>query len=354
MFNKPSLKSLDPIDRNLAVQLHVWKKQYRSKTIDPLIVNMLKKNGILEWILRVDCEELACIKAEEVVEFIKMFNKIPSGTTPEFYNEKPLGRWIKFMRRGKAMPHKYKFYQAAEDILLKNGFDILKCSADKDPSKDIAKCRETCEFIKANNRQPSQYATCPIEKNLGKWLYFTRKTHRLNNNIHPAVQDVANQYKMQDLFDKNRESDAVKLTIEYCNFYKTHGRRPARSQDKYERSLFNWHYNMKRSIEGKGQARFYPFVINIARENGIENFFDTNNNVNESNEQKARKMCETLICFIAVNGRNPSKGAKNSDERKLANWHSNIKVGRLKSGTAKWYPFLQDMAEQAGLPNLFN
>ena len=353
MFNKPSLKSLDPIDRNLAVQIHVWKKQYRSKTIDPLIVNMLKKNGIFEWILRVDCEELACIKAKEVVEFIKMFNKIPSATMPEFYNEKPLGIWIKFMRRGKAMPHKYNFYQAAEDILLKNGFDILKHSVDKDPSKDIVKCRETCEFIKANKRQPSQYATCPIEKNLGKWLYFARKGNRLKNNIHPAVQDVANQYKMQNLFDKNRESDAVKLTIEYCNFYKTHGRRPARSQDKHESSLFEWHYNMKRSLEGKGQARFYPFVINIARENGVENFFNINN-AKESNEQKARKMCEALICFITANGRNPSKGSKNSDEKKLANWHSNIKVGRLKSGTAKWYPFLQDMAEQAGLPNLFN
>lgn len=70
-------------------------------------------------------------------------------------------------------------------------------------------------------------------------------------------------------------------------------------------------------------------------------------------EQKALEKCQELIDYIKENGKFPSLYTK-SNSYTLAVWYSQIRYAKTGKGKYKFYQSLQELAEQNGMPDLFN
>ena len=71
-------------------------------------------------------------------------------------------------------------------------------------------------------------------------------------------------------------------------------------------------------------------------------------------ENNAIKICAEVIKVKIETNTYPSYGSKNKNIRKLAQWLSNMRTAKQGKGNSKFYPVLEQMATEAGFPDMFN
>ena len=73
-----------------------------------------------------------------------------------------------------------------------------------------------------------------------------------------------------------------------------------------------------------------------------------------SNQEKAEQICHKVCQFTIQNNRIPKKKSKDKEEAQLGAWLSVQRQAKKSNGNATHYDFLQNIANQYNLTNLFD
>ena len=149
----------------------------------------------------------------------------------------------------------------------------------------------------------------------------------------------------------NGEIESNKKVHEVCKFYEQHKKYPSKnSKDASEKSLGMWLSAKRQAAKGKGRLAFYPSDQAIAESYNLKNLFQSDDKEALSNTN-VKELCE----YIKKNGKFPNKNSKDTEEKLLGQFlqrKKNAKNG--KKTRVKFYPSDQKIANQYGLPNLFD
>ena len=134
-----------------------------------------------------------------------------------------------------------------------------------------------------------------------------------------------------------------------CNFINANKKLPSQtSHDVDEYKLGIW-LSKNRQAKKADSNVFYQSNEDIAISYGLFDLFEIVDPEKESNKNSI-KLCE----FVKQNFRNPNAKSQNTEERKLGIFLQKRRGSKKGIGRSSFYDSDQKIAEQAGLPNLFN
>jgi len=161
-----------------------------------------------------------------------------------------------------------------------------------------------------------------------------------------------------DLF--NNEQLAIDICQEVIDCLKSHN-----SYSTIDSRLRSWIHRMRGIKKGNRKLRmgkFYPSLDVMVKKAGYPNMFNSNWNDDFSTcitkfELHAISINQDVIKHYRLYGRYPKGNSKDEEHRRLNRWINRmrkLKKDNRKSRMGKFYPSLQKMADEAGLPNMFN
>jgi len=207
--------------------------------------------------------------------------------------------------------------------------------------------KKIIDFTLKNKRPPSQ-AFEGLEKQLAEKLsgLIQGKRGRGDSVFYPEYQALAEKYGLPDLFDDLKEK-GVKVVKEIIDFTLKNKRPPSSiSKDAVEKKLGSKLSCLKQAKQGRG-GKFYSEYQALAEKHGLPDLFDTQ-------KEKGLRWVKTIIDFTLKNKRIPSYTPTSKDlEKKLAKKLCSLKRAKQGKGGGKFYPEYQELADEAGLPDLF-
>jgi hypothetical protein len=198
-MNKPSLKSLDPTERNLAIQILKWSNRYKHGLLDKSIVDSFVKNNVLFWLLPVDLEKESNNKCIKLCQFIIKNKKTPNYNSTDA-EEKRLSTFLSTKRKAALKKSEHKLYQSDLDILNRYNMEYL---FDETPeSRSNNTCILLCEYIIKNKKYPSQYSRDPKEKSFATFLKTKRQaaSGKGECRIYKSDLEILKSHNLPDLF----------------------------------------------------------------------------------------------------------------------------------------------------------
>lgn len=327
----------------------------------PCIVDIATNAGYPNLFDLIDLEQKAVDICNELIQFIKINNKVPSKESND-NNERRLGRWLSRMRQAKkhglSRNRGSKFYPILDEIANTEGYSNLFSLTDYERNA-IDKFNKVSQFIEQNNRIPITTSKNEYEYELGIWICDMR-TAKANfgktcngTRFYKFLDEMATNIGYPTLFNYiDLEQKAINMFYEVINFIKVNGRFPTHgSKDKYELRLGNWIGTMKKAKQGKyPRGKYYSILSQLATECGYPNMFDVRNN-----EQVAIDKFNEIITFIKLNNTIPTPASKDKYEKQLGAWLHGRRMAKKGLGNgARFYTILDDMAIKAGLKNIFD
>lgn len=156
----------------------------------------------------------------------------------------------------------------------------------------------------------------------------------MNKKADFSVTDLQIKYQME----------AISMIAQ---FYRINGRYPTHgAKDPAERSLGAQLSRLKGAKKGLPYCKWYPQYEKLARELGCPDMFKPVDRI-----KKTLQVIKAIAKFYHDHGRYPSQYSK--DEKKLWIKRTTLKQARKGKGVWKWYPEYDLLAEELGLPNMF-
>jgi hypothetical protein len=215
--------------------------------------------------------------------------------------------------------------------------------------------KKVIAFYNEHGKLPLRSSKDENEAKLGIWLHNRRsvKCGKGSGKWYPELETIAMNHGLSDLFEfngKGFKQRAVDNIILVISFYNENGRLPTIcSKNKYEKKLGAWLSSQRQAKKGTGTGtgKWYPELETIAIENGLPDLFD-----NVDLKQITIDNLMLVIAFYNEHGKLPSAKAKNEDDATLGRWISTQRSN--KQGKGKWHPKLETIANDHGLPYLFD
>lgn len=215
-----------------------------------------------------------------VCQWVLLNNKNPSGKSKDKY-ESDLGKWLvqnKMALKGNVENFNRTFYKSNQEIADSYGLNNLFETFDKEKISNQM-CHKVCQWMKANNENPSQTSDNSEIKDMGVWIASQKRNKHKLNNFYQSNQEIAESYGMSDLFElENKEKNANLICIEVCEFYKKFSKLPSSSSnDIDEKKLGGWLTKQRQSkdnINPERKGTFYQSNQTIAESYGLPNLFE--------------------------------------------------------------------------------
>ena len=274
--------------------------------------------------------------------FIK--NKILPNSNSKNKNEKDMCVWLHNRRQAFKGNNNSFFYDSDLEIAKTYGIiDLFETRNLEKISND--KTQEVCDFVKSKGHTPRKNAEDKYEKSLGNFL---SKCISRNFGWYPSNQIIAEKNGLPHLFF-NLEEKSNMMCHKVCNFINANKKLPSQtSHDVDEYKLGIW-LSKNRQAKKADSNVFYQSNEDIAISYGLFDLFEIVDPEKESNKNSI-KLCE----FVKQNFRNPNAKSQNTEERKLGIFLQKRRGSKKGIGRSSFYDSDQKIAEQAGLPNLFN
>jgi superfamily II DNA or RNA helicase len=149
---------------------------------------------------------------------------------------------------------------------------------------------------------------------------------------------------------KSREERAIEKARELVEWVNVKGKTPSnKTKDLVEKNLGTWLSNMKRSKKRKRNGVLYPSVEKILVDYLGEDWWKE-----KDLEAQALERAREFIQWIKINGKNPSTGAKDPIEKKLASWFNDMKSSKKGHGSTTLYPSVEKMLVETLEDNWWN
>ena len=146
------------------------------------------------------------------------------------------------------------------------------------------------------------------------------------------------------------EEHTLMMCQKVIDYHKEFGKYPSSSdKDINVKKLASWISGMRAAKQGKGTNIFYPSLQQLAEDAGLPSMFER-----IDFEGMALETCKQVIEYYQEFGKYPSKVDKDASIKKLGRWMSSIRNSKRGKGKNIFYPSLQQLAEETGLPNMFN
>jgi len=356
----PSTMDKDSEVKKLGNWLNQMRQAKKGKvkggsTFYPSLQDLANKAGLPNMFDNIDKEQESLNNCQEVINYYQENSKYPSVHDKDS-EVKKLGNWLSDMRKAKKGKNTRIFYQSLQDLANKAGLPNMFDNVDRE-QEALEKCQEVINYYQENSKYPSEVDKDPEIKKLGKWLSKMRQAKKGKNKgrstFYPSCQDLANKAGLPNMFDNvDNESIALDKCQEVINYYNENGKYPsAVDKDPEIKKLGKWLSGMRKAKKGnvKGGSTFYPSLQDLANKAGLPNMFD-----NIDKESIALDTCQEVINYYNENSKYPSVHDKNPEIKKLGKWLNKMRQAKKGKGTSTLYPSLQDLANKAGLPNMFN
>lgn len=355
--NTPSANSIDMEEQKLANWVYGMRQAKAGSvehggrifydSVEPIAV----KRGYSDIFNFIDLEKNAIDVCKDIIEYYSMHGKYPSKKATDII-EKRMGAWLGKMRSAKKGNGGGTFYpilqQLAIDADLPDMFDNIDLN-----KHAIDMCNKVIAFYNVNKQLPSQSSDDVYESKISKWLQCMRgaKNGSRTGLFRPILQVMADSAGIPTLFDRNdNEQRAVEICNDVIKFYSIHGKYPScKSSNTTEHKLGRWLTRMRSYKNDKNVDGFYPILQTIAIKSNHAHMFDI-----IDRERICIDKCNEVIQFYKMYGKYPSTISSNADEKRLGRWLSNMRGAKLGTNHGVFYDSIQQTAENAGLPKLFD
>lgn len=292
-------------------------------------------------------EDAAIKKLMTVIEFMHKYNKIPLLNSTD-KNEADMAKWIVSVRSRKKRGGLYynSFDKITHDMGIPDLFNINKKNENQ-----LNKCMELIQFVKSNGTVPNQDASIKEIRSLASWMYAMKQFKIKNGGLPPYIQKLIEFHELHNLFDPvDWKSDNIDSCNKIINFYALHKKLPSsKGKHKFEKQLAAWIQTMKKS-KIQYPDKFDATLILMATNAGIPNLFEY-----VDHKQNAIDTLYKLIDYVKNNNKYPVRKTEPSKEiRSLQSWIAHMRNTKAGDTHRTWYPELDQIAIEQGLPNMFN
>jgi superfamily II DNA/RNA helicase len=254
---------------------------------------------------------------EKVIKYIEENNKTPSHGDKNKYI-KDLGRWLQIQKKNyknqkcimnnNIIYNKYKgFIETYKEYLLSNE-EIWNNHLDK-----------LIQYIKENNKLPSQNDKDKKIKCLSGWISLQKKNYKIqnkimkNNVIYNKFKDFLEIYKEYFISNEEIWNNNLEKVIKYINESK---KTPSiESKNKEIKALGSWLSSQKRTYKKQ-----IEIMKNYIIYNKFKDFQETYKEYLLSNEEIWNNNLENIIKYIKENNKFPSSTSKDEEIKYLGVW----------------------------------
>jgi superfamily II DNA or RNA helicase len=243
-------------------------------------------------------------------------------------------------------------YPSNIEIAKSYGFDNFFDTSQETKSNET--CHNVCQWVLANNKNPSGKSKDKIESDLGIWLVQNKmalKGNIINRTFYQSNQEIANSYGLNNLFETfDKEKISNQMCHKVCQWMKANNESPSQKSNNPDiKDMGVWIASQKRNKHKLNI--FYQSNQVIAESYGMSDLFEL-----ENKEKNANLICIEVCEFYKKFSKIPSSSSNDIDEKKLGGWlskqrQSKDNINPERKGT--FYQCNQVIAESYGLPNLF-
>ena len=209
-------------------------------------------------------------------------------------------------------------------------------------------CHVVCQWIKNNNKVPSQNHTDEVENNHAEWISRQKRAKSGKGSVfYQTNQSIAESYELFDLFEYiDREKESNNMCHLLCKWIKENKKNPSqKSKEETEKKMGRWLSQQKMYKKGKFGGQFYDSNQKIADEYHLSDLFEIEDSENSSNE-----MCHVVCQWIKNNNKVPVSRTNDETEKKYYSW---INRQRRAKQNESFYQSNQHIVESYGYRDLF-
>lgn len=294
----------------------------------------------------------------KMCEFIDSNRKSPSYGSKD-PSEKKLGQWISNQKKNynsvgpefskNIMKNCQETWQIWRDTLADEKYSEALADPVQDWKNKHCKMRK---FIETNCRSPSPHSKHPTEKKLGRWISTQKANYDETCSVfskqimkNPEIWQIWTNTLADSKYNKHLVVDLVKdwknNHKNVCEFIEKNRRAPSTiAKNRDEKKMGCWvstqkdNYNANGSEMSKGIMKTNPELWQIWMNTlADEKYSEALACPVQIWKNSHKKICE----FIEKNGRAPSNGSKNPDEKKLGSW-----IGTQKQQYNEYGPHYSD------------
>ncbi len=220
-------------------------------------------------------------------------------------------------------------------------------------SKLLEEIKMIAKFYHDYGKYPSTHSNNHTEKRFGRSLDNFRSAKKGKNRMvwcH-EYDELAKELKCSTMFDgvdyKQHTLDDINSI---CNFYKSNGKCPSPSAKKIEEKKLGIKLSiLKRSMQGKGNHRWYPEYKRYAIQLNCPDIFQ-----NVDFKEKTLNDIKQIVEFYHKNKRYPKQHSSSIAEKCLAIKLNILRLAKKGKGSRIWYHEYDDLAEKIGHSDIFN
>ena len=306
-------------------------------------------------VLECDVERLDTVENwkenhKKMCEFIDSNEKSPSYGSKD-PSEKKLGSWISNQKRNyNSVGSEFSKYNMKNTEIWQLWFETLADSrfseALADPVQDWKnKHRKMCEFIETNCRSPT-HSKLPAEKRLGCWISSQKTNYdatgsEFSNQImkNPEIWQIWTDTLADPKYNKHLVIDFVENWKNnhknVCEYIEKNGRAPSTiAKNRDDKKMGCWVSTQKDNYDANGTEMSKGIMKNSEIwQMWSETLANPKYGYALVDSVQIWKNSHKKICeFIEKNGRAPSNGSKNPDEKKIGSWIGTQKQQYNESG----------------------
>jgi len=177
-------------------------------------------------------------------------------------------------------------------------------------------------------------------------MIYKKELELLNKNGYSDLFDLKDEHYIR------LERESNEFCKKTCTWKSSHGRDPnQRSDNTEEKGLATWLQSRRKALNGTGgkdSCIFYKSDQEIACSCGYPDLFKQ-----RSFEEVSNKMCSIVCEWIRLQGRYPSHGSKNKEEKDYGSWVKQRRNAYKGGVGVEFYDSDQKIAEFFGYKNLF-
>lgn len=309
-----------------------------------------------------DSEQRALDITLKIIEYYKKHGTYPLrkklSTPPEI---RKLAQWINKARIAKYdSKSSSNFYTSCEELAVLHGCSDMFNQIDREQlAIDI--CYEVVDYYKEHGKYPTDNIRSEnaYVLKLARWLgkmkkgkrgdIINRKGTKYKLRFYNSLQAIADEAGMSDMFNPHdKELNALEACTAVIDYYSTHGKYPTKKSNS---KLCRWLSRMKghKQYGNSKDGILYESVIKMAEDAGLSNMFDRTDR-----EAEVRVKCQSVIEHIIANGYPISVSNHSNPNRHIYIWLTSMRGAKRGTNASKFFPFIDDMAIEAGYPNMFN
>jgi superfamily II DNA or RNA helicase len=319
----------------------------RYQSVNTLIINA----GYPDMFDIIDREQNAIDTCNELIDYIDTNGKYPVHNSKDRAVAK-LGKWISKMREAKQGNGRSTFYPSLLPLVEMRGYPKLFDVIDKEQIA-LDTCKQVIDYIDTNGKYPVYNSKDRAVAKLGKWVTRIRaaKQGKGKHIFYPSINQLVIDAGYPKLFDTiNKEQNALDACKQVIDYIDTNGKFPSTGSTNPDiAKLAGWVSKIRGSKQGKGKGTWYPSLQALADKAGLPNLFDS-----IDKESIALSICKEVIEYYNINHKLPSNNKKNKITARLARWITSERRAKRGLGKHIFYPSLEKLAIESGLPNLFN